>query len=140
MISTLSSTTKYILQPSLLNMHQESLDWLSASVLWKRELTFFQKLLDQYGSSYSEEEDKKRVDHFQNLIIYYSGEVVDAIRRKLRDHESHLASMLQKENESDTQYFKEHKDVMDEAAAFQKSFNNLKHEFFSFIEKISALG
>jgi hypothetical protein len=49
MISVLGTTNKYILQPSLMEMHHQSLEWLSYSVLWKRELHFFQKLLDLYA-------------------------------------------------------------------------------------------
>lgn len=135
MISVISTTGKYILQPSLLEMHQHSLEWLSSSALWKRELSFFQKLLDNYAPRYTEEDDKKKIDHFQNLIIYYNGEVVDLLRKKLRDHENDLATMLQKENETDTQYFDEHKQLMENASSFEKTFNNLKHDFFSFIER-----
>jgi hypothetical protein len=136
MISVLSTTSKYILQPSLLEMHRTSLDWLSASALWKRELAFFQKLLDTHAPRFVEEADKKKIDHFQNLIIYYNGEVVDGLRKKLRDHESQLASSLQKENESDTRYYNDHKKIMDEASSFEKSFTDLKHELFSFVEEV----
>ena len=49
MISVLGSTGKYILQPSLLDMHRQTLEWLSATALWKRELSFFQNLLDKHA-------------------------------------------------------------------------------------------
>ena len=136
MISVLSTTSKYILQPSLLDMHRQSLEWLSASALWKRELAFFQKLLDTHAPRFTTEEDKKKIDHFQNLIIYYNGEVVDSIRKKLRNHEGTLANSLQKENEADTRYYSEHKDLMDEAATFDKTFTELKHGLFTFVEEV----
>lgn len=135
MISVLSTTKKYQLQNSLLDMHRRSLDWLSATILWKRELAFFQKLLDQHASQFTDVNDKKAVDHFQNLLTYYGGELVDAFRSKLRDHESHLAHTLQRLNESDTEYFQHHKDLMDELAAFDKQFHEFKHDFFQLIEK-----
>jgi hypothetical protein len=135
MISVISTTGKYILQPSLMEMHKQSLEYRSASALWKSELAFFQKLLDQNASHYSSEEDKIKISHFQNLITYYGSEVVLVLRKKLRDHVTHLANMLQKENESDTQYFSEHKGIMEEVAAFEKSFKDLKRDFFTFIEK-----
>lgn len=136
MISVLSTTSKYILQPSLLDMHRQSLDWLSASALWKRELAFFQKLLDNHAPRFTTEDDKKKIDHFQNLILYYNGEVVDDIRKKLRDHESQLAHSLQKENESDTRYYNDHKGVIEAAAGFEKSFVELKHDLFTFVEQV----
>ena len=134
MISILSTTGKYMLQPSLIDMHKQSMQWLSQAELWKKELAFFQKMLDKFASSFKRVEQKKRVDYFQNMITYYNGEIVDGLRKKIRSHEGHLANMLQTLNESDTEYFKEHGGVMEELIAFQLSFNNMKHEFFDFIE------
>ena len=136
MISVLGTTNKYILQPSLMEMHHQSLEWLSYSVLWKRELVFFQKLLEQYASQFKELDDKKKIDHFQHIITYYKGEVVDELRKKLKNNEHRLADMLQTLNESDTEYFKDHKKIIDEAISFAKTFNEFKHDFFEFIEKV----
>ena len=133
MVSVTATTSNYILQPSLMDMHRRCLDWISATLLWKREVTFFQKVLDQYSQKYSSVDDKKQIDHFQNLIIYYSGELIDELNRKLRTHESRLAQMLQEKNESDVQYYKEHPGLMGELSAFYERYNSFKHEFFDFI-------
>lgn len=138
MISVISTTGKYILQPSLVSMHQQSLTWLSATELWKKELQFFQKLLDTQSTRFESKDDKKRLDHFQNLILYYNGEVVDELRKKLRDHESTLAKMLQRENEADVQYFNEHQALMEKAQSFENSLSEFKHDFFHFLEKSLA--
>ena len=135
MISVLSTTNKYILQPSLLDMHHQSVEWLSATVFWKKEVAFFQKLLSNKASYFTALEDKQKIDHFQSLILYYNAEVIDQLARKLRKHESHLAEMLQSLNESDTQYFQEHKSLMDELSSFGKSFITLKHELYEFLER-----
>lgn len=135
MISVLSTTNKYILQPSLLDMHKQSTEWLSATVFWKREVAFFQKLLSSKASLFKNEEDKKKIDHFQSLITYYGGEVIDQLASHLRKHESGLATMLQSLNESDTRYFTEHKKLMSDLDAFSTSFLKLKHELYEFIEK-----
>lgn len=141
MISVLATTNKYILQPSLLEMHRESMNWLSATALWKREIGFFQKLLDNHTSTNRSEDFKKEVDHFQNLITYYGGELIDVFRRKLRDHESRLAHMLQELKESDTEYFKEHQGLMEEIATFEKAFIDFKHNIYDFVERgFSAFG
>jgi hypothetical protein len=116
-------------------MHRQTLEWLSATALWKREITFFQKLLDQHANKRSDVEFKKDLDHFQNLITYYNGELIDLLRKKLRDHEHHLARMLQSMNESDTAYYNEHKGIMDELDAFQQAFHRFKHSLFEFIER-----
>ena len=136
MISVAGTTGKYILQPSLLSMHQQSLDWLSVSDLWKQELSFFQKLLDQNSGKATSTELKKQLDHFQHIITYYGGEVVDGLRKKVRRHEKDLANMLQSMNESDTQYFKDHEGVMSELLTFSKTYDQFRREYFGFIEKM----
>lgn len=136
MISVLSTTNSYILQPSLVEMHRQSLEYLSATALWKRELRFFQKLLDKYAPKFNVLEDKKRIDHFQSLLTYYSGELVDEINRKIRQHENNLAHLLQEKNESDTQYFHEHKNLMTQAESFSKSYDEFHHDLYDFIEKV----
>lgn len=136
MISVTSVTGEYILQPSLLEKHRRTLEWLSSTLLWKREFIFFQKLLDQQSVKFSSVDDKKKVDHFQNLIIYYNGEVIDGLRKKLREHESKLADVLQTKNELKTEYFKEHDAIMQELESFQIRFVEYKEGLFEFIEKV----
>jgi hypothetical protein len=136
MISVTGTTGRYILQPSLVSMHQQSIEWLSASALWKRELSFFQKLLDKNSTKANSTDLKKEMDHFQNIITYYGGEVVDGLRKKVRKHEEDLANMLKSMNESDTQYFKDHEGVMSELSTFSKTYDQFRHEFFGFIEKL----
>lgn len=134
MISVTSVTDKYIIQPSLLNKHKKSLEWLSSAVLWKRELFFFQKLLDQYSSKFTSIDDKKKIDHFQNVFIYYNGELVDTFTSRLRKHEKKLADMLESKDELKTEYFKEHEVLMGELESLSFQFNEYKEEFFEFIE------
>jgi len=135
MISVLGTTNKYILQNSLVDMHQQTQIWMSAADFWKRELSFFQKMLDRHAPHGQGLPFKQQVDHFQNLITYYQGEVIDAIRKQLRQHEHHLANMLKENKEADTTYFKEHEPIIVAAASFEKSFLDFKHEFYSFLEK-----
>ena len=139
MISVTSVTNDYILQPSLLEKHRRTLDWLSSTLLWQREFNFFQKLLDENARKFTSVEDKKKIDHFQNLIIYYNSELILELRKKLRDHENRLADTLKTKNETKTEYFKEHDGLMQELEAFSKSFGEYKEEFFEFIEtKLAA--
>ena len=105
-------------------------------MLWKRELKFFQQLLDSNAPKFGAVEDKKKIDHFQNLIIYYSGELVDELNAKLRKHEGSLARMLQSKNESDTVYFREHQGLMIELQAFSDNFQSYRYELFDFIERV----
>src|SRR5690606_33706122 len=87
MISVTSVTKDYILQPSLIEKHRKTLNWLSATLLWHREFAFFQKVLDQNAPKLTTVEDKKIIGHLQSLITYYSNEVLIDLQKKLRDHE-----------------------------------------------------
>lgn len=135
MISVTGSTGEYILQPALFEKHSETIDWLSSTILWKSELNAFQKILDERDSSIKSIEGKKGIDHFQNLITYYNGEVIDTMRKKLRDHETTLANILKSKNESDTHYYKEHRGVMEELETFSTNFKQFRTEFFGFMRK-----
>jgi hypothetical protein len=136
MISVTSVTDNYILQPVLFQKHKATTDWLSAAILWKRELKFFQKILDQFAPRFTSEDDKKKVDHFQHIITYYNGELIDTYKSKLRNHEKHLAEMLEQKNEADTRYFKEHDGLMSEMEALNNQLNIYKEEFFLFLEPV----
>jgi hypothetical protein len=135
MISPLSITNQYILQPALLDGHRATLNWLSSSVLWKRELRFFQDLLDKYAPRFTTQDDKKKIGHFQNIVLYYRDELVDSLASRLRMHEAKLAKMLESKNESDVEYYHEHNTLMGEMESFVRQFNQHKVELFSFIEK-----
>jgi hypothetical protein len=136
MISVTSTTDKYILQPSVLTKHKESLQWLSAAVLWKREMAFFQKLLDQYAPKFTAVEDKKKIDHFQSVITYYRDELIDTMSGKLRLHEKKLAEMFEAHDETKTEYFKEHDALMGELQSLNHQFTEYKDELFAFVERV----
>ena len=126
MISVTGGTNQYILQPGLVEKHKKTLDWLSQTILWKTQLNVFQKLLDALSTT--ELEEKKELDHFQNLVTYYSGEVVDEIRKKLRSHENRLAEMLKTNAEWEVGYFREHDALMEEAEAIKKRLVEIRNE------------
>lgn len=134
MISVTSITKKYILQPPLLEKHRKSIEWLSALALWKRELAFFQKLLDQYAPALTSVENKKRVGHFQSIITYYQMELIESFSTRLRLHERKLAEMLELMDETRTDYFQEHDGLMGELEALNTQFRQNKEQFFDFIE------
>jgi hypothetical protein len=136
MVSVTAVTNNYIIQATLLEKHRKTLDWISATHLWKREFLFFQKLLDQHAPQFFTLEDKKKIDHFQYLLLYYNGELVDHLRKKLHEHENRLSDLLLTKNELKTEYFKEHDALMNELNSFQTSFVSYKNELFQFIEKV----
>ncbi len=137
MISVTGVTDHYILQPTTIEKHKATREWLSAAAFWKKELNFFQKLLEQFSPRLTRMEDKQKVDHFQSIITYYNGELIDSYKAKLRDHEKHLAQMLENKDETDTRYFKEHDGLMSEMQALDKQMNEYKEEFYSFVDSVA---
>lgn len=127
----------FLLEESLETLHRESQNWTSELKLWKIELKFFQKLLDNNSQKFDSIEDKKRMSHFQNLIIYYIGEVLDQFKQKIRRHEKYLAEELtNKEHLDESEYRKRHAEIASHVGSFRIEFIMYKREFFDFIEKV----
>jgi DNA primase large subunit len=133
MISVTSTTDKYILQPSLIAKHKKTVEWLSTALFWKKEMSFFQKLLDNTAPKLSAVADKQKLDHFQHFITYYNGELIDSLRTKLRLHEKNLADMLEKKDELAKKYFEEHDALMSLLEGAQTQILQTKEELFDFV-------
>jgi DNA primase large subunit len=133
MISVTSTTDKYILQPSLIAKHKKTVEWLSTALFWKKEMSFFQKLLDNTAPKLSAVADKQKLDHFQHFITYYNGELIDSLRTKLRLHEKNLAHMLEKKDELAKKYFEEHDALMSLLEGAQTQILQTKEELFDFV-------
>ncbi len=138
MVSPLISTTRYILQPVLLQKHQETKEWMSALELSNDELMIFEKILMEHSRDHQHLNFKMQLDHFQHLFNYYRFEVIITLKEKLTDHQSNLARMLKHQRESDLIYFKEHQAVIDSTKAFQKSMDELKVSFSQFIQGLES--
>jgi hypothetical protein len=136
MISVASITDKIIVQQTLLTKHKKTLEWLSATILWKQELAFFQKLLDAYSPSFTKVEDKQKLDHFQNIVIYYRGELINNLVAKLRLHEKKLADMFETRDETNVSYYQEHEELMNQLDSLNTQLLQYKEELFSFLGKV----
>ena len=125
MISVTGATNNYSLQPALLEKHSRTLSWLSATMHWKSELRFYQKMLNDLRPSMISVEVKAEVDDLENQVLYFLLEGIEELRRKLRHHESMLAKMLEARAEWDTQYYKEHGALMESAASLAQNIDKL---------------
>jgi hypothetical protein len=125
MISVTGVTNNYSLQPALLEKHSRTLAWLSLSMHWKSELGFFQKILKEIKPSITSPEARTEIENFENQIFYFLLDGIEELRRKLRNHESRLAKMLEARSEWDTQYYKEHDALMESAAELSKDIEQL---------------
>jgi hypothetical protein len=138
MVSPLVSSNRYILQPALIQKHQEVRDWLSSLQLWIDELSFFQKVLADHSSDHQNQHFKMQIDHYQHIFNYYRFEVIDDLKDKLVSHQGHLARMLQNRDETDLVYYQEHAAIIDALKSFQKAFDELKVSFIRFIQGLES--
>ncbi len=125
MISVTGVTNKYSLQPALLEKHSRTLSWLSLTMHWKSELAFFQKMLTEIQPTVNTSEVRAEIENLENQIHYFNLEEIEELRRKLRNHESRLAKMLEAKTEWDTQYYKEHDALMESAARLSEKIEKL---------------
>jgi superfamily I DNA/RNA helicase len=125
MISVTGATNHYSLQPALLEKHSRTLSWLSATMHWKSELAFYQKTLNDLRPSMTSVEFKAEIEDLENQVLYFLLEGIEELRRKLRNHESRLAKMLEARAEWDTQYYKEHDALMESATSLAQNIEEL---------------
>ena len=125
MISVTGVTNNYTLQPALLEKHSRTLSWLSVTMHWKSELAFFQKVLRELKPSVTSREVMAEIENLENQILYFSIEEIEELRKKLRNHESRLAKMLEAKSEWDTQYYKEHEALMESSSALSEKVDKL---------------
>lgn len=132
-----SASTDYLLGRSLIETHKVSTELLSDIELWKVELRFFQKLMDLYSVNCETVDQKKELSHFQNLLIYYDGELLDQYRQRIRRHDKFLAEILDhRANGTEEEYRVEQTELENDLEAFIREFRNYKKEFYSFLEKL----
>jgi len=112
---TLTELTNHSVRPALLEKHSTTLKWLSATIHWKGELAFFQKTLKNQKRTDLPTDVKREFEYFDNQFIYLTEEAIEDLRKKLRNHESRLARMFETKIAWDTQYYKEHDSLMEDA-------------------------
>ncbi|WP_161889288.1 hypothetical protein [Pontibacter russatus] len=130
------ANTNYLLEVSLANLHRESRSWLFEINFWRIELAFYQRLLERVAGRITSVEDKKGVDHFQNLILYFKGELLDQFEHDIREHERYLESLLQNRAPFNEQLYRGvHKKYEDQIQAFNYDFKQYRKDLYKFTER-----
>ncbi len=129
------SKTDFLLQRTVEDLNESSRQWMEDIDFWKIELDFFQKLLDDQVAKMHSKEQKKQLDHFQNLIIYYSGELLDQFEQSARRHAKLMATLVESNNGvEDTNYRSKHIDLADKIDSFAYQFRQYKKDLYQFLE------
>jgi hypothetical protein len=135
MISVTGVTNNYSLQPTLLEKHARTLSWLSSTIHWKSELGFFQKKLNELKPAATSTKAAAEIENFENQVLYLLVDGIEELRRKLRNHESRLAKMLEARSEWDTQYYKDHDALMESASVLSGTIDKLVDELRSWLKE-----
>lgn len=127
----------YLLEESLKDLHQKTLEWESSLEFWKRELAFFKKLMDDYGRDLHMRNQIEEREHFKQLLSYYTDGLMNSLTIRIRQHEASLKQLLNaKDKQDETSYRLDHKTLEFQISTFQKEFQSYKHELYSLIEKV----
>ena len=122
---------------SVESMYHESLEWQLEVALWKQELKFFQKMLDINARHCHTSGQKQKLGHFQNLIIYYNGELLDQFRQKTRRSSKYLAQHVESDADFDQDTYQQKFGRLNgQLRAFAVEYRKYKKEFFQFMEEV----
>ena len=127
----------FLAERSLEDLHYSSRQWLFNIEFWRKELDFFQTLLDRNVDKAESVDQKKQIDHFQHLITYYQGELLDEFHQKARRHEKSTRAMLDGESSKVDNAFREkHNTLFDQIVSFDNQFKQHKLDFYEFISAL----
>ena len=127
----------FILERSIEDLHYGTAQWLSELNFRKDELRFFQSLMEKHVAEADNHDKQAELEHLQNKLTYYNGEVVDQFLHDLRLHEKELSAMLSGNIASnDHEYRQKHQRIADNLHSFDKEYKQYKKELYSFIEKL----
>ena len=127
----------FLAERSIEDLHYSSRQWLFNIEFWRRELDFFQTLLDRNVEKAKSVDQKKQIDHFQHLITYYQGELLDEFHQKARRHEKSMRAMLNGEPSNIDNAFREkHNILFDQIVSFDNQFKQHKLDFYNFISSL----
>jgi len=129
------SKMDYLLQRTVEDLHESSRQWMEDIDFWKIELDFFQKLLDDQVAKMHSTEQKQQLDHFQNLIIYYRGELLDQFEQSARRHAKVMGALVASSNgREDGTARNKHVELADKIDSFAHQFRQYKKDLYVFLE------
>jgi len=130
-METLSSPkTEYLLEASLEVLHEQSCEYLNEISFMKTEITFFNTLLNKNaGRQFSTEQSAA----ISKQMITFIGKTLNALNKKLMEHERWLADIIKTDTLGRQQSYREvHRDLTKEMVACREKFVRLKKKVFSF--------
>jgi Asp-tRNA(Asn)/Glu-tRNA(Gln) amidotransferase C subunit len=117
----------------LSDLHFEHTQWLSELKFWDEEIATFTKKLEEVVGRYTENDNKIKIEHFQNKFLVNHQAILNLIKavnkheRVLAQYaESHLATI---ENTP----LHDHSDLREQVEVQRQIYVDLKKEYYKFL-------
>tara|TARA_Y100000589_G_scaffold320020_1_gene349374 strand:+ start:47144 stop:47536 length:393 start_codon:yes stop_codon:yes gene_type:complete len=125
--------SKKLLEPAIEDLHNEHKDWISDMQFHKDEMKFFEDLLSLNLPKIKTDEQKAQLEHLQNKLIYFKGELIDKFLHDAKVHEFNLEKALESDHYDEDDLYKDHLKYRDDFKALHRDILDYKKELFDFI-------
>jgi len=116
-------------------LHTDRVEWLKKMMFYKDDLASHLNRLSEVVQNNSSIEVTSMAEHFQNQFIRQL-EVNDVLCHEIND-ESRLFAEIEAQNPvaTDRKLAIDHSELRDKVETYEKLFNDLRHEFNTFVSK-----
>lgn len=114
------------------NDHSE---WVRALDFYKDDIRTLEKRLLEMAAKNNGHEAMASVEHFQNQFIVQRNNI-DELRHSVNEHAGQVASEARAHaGKMEDRHTAEHDQLKEQFSSFEKVFNDLRHEFNSFLTR-----
>lgn len=112
------------------DLHEDHRNWLQEVTFCKKEIVFFQTLLEDFSRKQQGSAQNALIEQFQNKLILQN-EQADILLHEIREQEARLQDFI-KSHEKNIEFitFKDHKIWRDKMNTHRKLYAEMKQEFY----------
>lgn len=136
-MTTLISASKndFLLQEHPVNMHEETMEWLSELEFCNTELEFLNMLLNKASLNRVSIKKLNDLDVLDKKVKLFRRKTIREINDSVTEHENHLSSLDENAFAQDAHLIKqEHTKMNMSVKAFMGTVRKVKKEIFDFVE------
>jgi nucleotide-binding universal stress UspA family protein len=117
-------------------LREESAMWTSDVDFWMDQMTAYQGILDESIKLAESKDDKKRIDHLQNIVTYYSKEVLIDLKSKIYHHRQKLKETKVDKGSPSHALFEVQAELRNATNAIEKALKDYAIEFRALKESL----
>lgn len=115
--------------------HEENIDWMNRVLFYYDELKIMQKRLSEIASKNTSKDLLANVEHFQNQMIVQKNNL-DELKHAINISNDEISREIKNNTTAvDHRSMKDHSEIRESIASFEKNFTSLKGEFNTLISK-----